>query len=415
MELPSGTTKSFDVAVAGGGVIGLAVAWRAAQRGARVVVLDARRDGAAWPVSAGMLAPVAEAEFGHDDLLVLGLESARRWPRFASELAAAADVDPGYRHCGTLVVARDRDEAEALERELAYRLERDLAVERLRGTEARRREPALTPGLRLALDAPDDHAVDPRTLRAALVAAVRRAGSEVREDAEVVRGGSLGDGIAARAGASAGGTEAGAARSGVRLADGTEVRAERVVVATGAWTGSLAGVPIRPVKGQVLRLRDPAGPGLVDRVIRMAESYLVPRGDGHYVLGATMEERGFDTALTAGGVFELLRDAYEVVPGLVELELEDASVGLRPATPDNGPLIGTTERTDVVLAAGHHRNGILLTPITADAIAAILAGDEPPEEVAPFGAHRFAGGPTPNAQRPTPDARRPTPDAQTLA
>jgi glycine oxidase len=178
------------------------------------------------------------------------------------------------------------------------------------------------------------------------------------------------------------------------------------VVATGAWAGALGGAPVRPVKGQVLRLRDPAGPGLVDRVVRMAECYLVPRGDGRYVLGATMEERGFDTALTAGGVFELLRDAYEVVPGLVELELEDASVGLRPATPDNGPLLGPAARAGVILAAGHHRNGILLTPITADAIAAMLAGEEPPQEVTPFRADRFAG------EGPTPDARRPTPIAQ---
>jgi glycine oxidase len=161
------------------------------------------------------------------------------------------------------------------------------------------------------------------------------------------------------------------------------------VIAVGAWAGALAGVPVRPVKGQILRLRDPSGPGLVDRVLRLAESYLVPRGDGRYVLGATVEERGFDTALTAGGVFELLRDAYEVVPGLAELELEEASVGLRPATPDNGPLLGPADRDDVVLAAGHYRNGILLTPITADAVAAILAGTEPPAVAAPFAAHRF--------------------------
>jgi glycine oxidase len=355
-------------------VIGLAIAWRAAQRGASVVVLDARRDGAAWPVSAGMLAPVSEAEFGHDELLALGLESARRWPRFASEVAAAAGVDAGYRRCGTLVVARDRDEAEALERELAYRRARDLAVERLRASEARRREPALAPGVRLALDAPDDHAVDPRALRVALVAALKSAGGELRERAEVAE---LRDGA-------------------VRLSDGSDVAAASIVVAAGAWAGALAGVPIRPVKGQILRLRDPAGPGLVDRVIRMAESYLVPRGDGHYVLGATVEERGYDTTLTAGGVFELLRDAYEVIPGLTELEIEEASAGLRPATPDNGPIIGRAN-PNVILATGHHRNGILLTPITADAIAAILTGEDPPNETKPFHPNRFQRVLMPNA------------------
>jgi glycine oxidase len=374
-DLSHSTVKSFDIAVAGGGVIGLAVAWRAAQAGARPIVLDARREGAAWPVSAGMLAPVAEAEFGHDDLLALGLESAARWSAFGAELAAASGRDPGYRRCGTLVVARDRDEAEALERELAYRAARDLAAHRLLPTAARRAEPALGTRVRVALDVPGDHAVDPRALRAALAEAVRRAGGEVREG------------------------------EAVEEVDRLHSLAERVVIANGAWAAELADVPIRPVKGQILRLRDPAGPGLLNRVLRLADSYVVPRGDGGYVLGATMEERGFDTALTAGGVFELLRDAYEVVPGLAELELEEASVGLRPATPDNGPLIG--DHGDVLVATGHHRNGILLTPITADTITALLVGTEPPEAARPFSPARF----TPDARRPTPDARHPTPDA----
>src|SRR6185312_4009219 len=216
--LRDSTAQSFDVAVAGGGVIGLAVAWRAAQAGADVVVLHASRDGAAWPVSAGMLAPVAEAQFGHDELLALGLESARRWPDFADEVAAASGRDPGYLRCGTLVVARDRDEAEALERELAYRAERDLPVERLLPTEARRREPALGTRVRLALDVPGDHAVDPRELRE---------GAPVEDVAEL------------------------------------RALAPRAVIAVGAWAGALAGVPVRPVKGQILRLRDPSGPGLV--------------------------------------------------------------------------------------------------------------------------------------------------------
>jgi glycine oxidase len=362
--LTHSTAKSFDVAVAGGGVIGLAVAWRAAQAGARVIVLDTPREGAAWRVSAGMLAPVAEAEFGHDELLALGLESAARWPAFADELAAASGRDPGYLRCGTLVVARDRDEAEALERELAYRAERGLPVQRLLPTAARRAEAALGTRVRSALDVPGDHAVDPRALRDALADAVLRAGGEVREQH-------------------------------VRDLDQVRALAGRVVVATGAWASELAGVPVRPVKGQILRLRDPEGPGLLSRVVRLAESYIVPRRDGRYVVGATMEERGFDIALTAGGVFELLRDAYEVVPGLAELELEEASVGFRPATPDNGPLLG--EHEDVLLAAGHHRNGILLAPITADTIAALLTDGTPPETARPFAPGRFAQRPTPNA------------------
>ena len=325
-------------------------------------------------VSAGMLAPISEADAGEQALLRLGLESARAWPAFAEELREAGGVDVDYRPQGTLLVARDRDEAEALDRELALRARFGLRAERLRPSQARRIEPALAPTVRLALDVPDDHAVDPRLVVAALACAAERAGAVLRPHAEVAE---------ARPG------------EGVVLRSGERIAAERIVVAAGPWSGELPGipddarVPVRPVKGQILRLRDPSGPGLVDRVLRLAESYLVPRGDGRYVLGATVEERGFDTALTAGGVFELLRDAYEVVPGLAELELEEASVGLRPATPDNGPLLGPADRDDVVLAAGHYRNGILFTPITADAVAAILAGTEPPAVAAPFAAHRF--------------------------
>jgi glycine oxidase len=355
--LTHSTAKSFDVAVAGGGVIGLAVAWRAAQAGADVVVLDERREGAAWPVSAGMLAPVAEAEFGHDDLLALGLASAERWPAFAHELAAASGRDPGYRRCGTLVVARDRDEAEALERELDYRTGRELPVQRLLPTEARRREPALGTRVRLALDVPGDHAVDPRALRAALAEALRREGGELRD--------------------------------GKPVQDLGELRAlgARAVVATGAWAGALAGVPVRPVKGQILRLRDPAGPGLLDRVVRLAESYVVPRGDGRYVLGATVEEQGFDETVTAGALHDLLRDAIEVVPGIAELELQEASAGLRPGTPDNAPVIGRGALDGLHWATGHYRHGVLLAPISAELVVGALAGEAVP---AAFAAERFA-------------------------
>ena len=300
-------SEGLDVAVVGGGVIGLAVAWRAQARGLNVVVLERDRAGAGTShVAAGMLAPIAEVTPGEEPLLELGLRSVRAYPRFLEELAQAAAVDGiGYTPCGTLLVARDADEAEALERELALRIRFGLAVERLRPSEARRREPALAPALRLALDVPDDHAIDPRALTAALAAAVRRAGGEVREGVPV-SGVEL-DGDTVR---------------GVRLQDGSVVAAEQVVIAAGVWSTQLEGipdaarVPVRPVKGQIMRLHDPAGPGLLTRVIRMGPSYVVPRGDGRYVIGATSEERGFDTTVTAGAAFELLRDASELVPGV---------------------------------------------------------------------------------------------------
>jgi glycine oxidase len=229
--------------------------------------------------------------------------------------------------------------------------------------------------VRLALDVPGDHSVDPRRMVAALAAAFARAGGTHRHArvAAVVPG-------------------------GLRLADGELVRAEQVVLAPGASAARIAmpdeaRVPIRPVKGQTLRLRDPRGPGLVDRTIRGIDAYLVPRADGEYVLGATMEERGHDTAPTAGGVYELLRDMSELVPGVLELEISELPAGLRPATPDNLPAIGPGAADGLLWAAGHYRNGIVLAPVTAEAIAACLTGGALPDWAAAADPRRFAGVP----------------------
>jgi glycine oxidase len=165
--------------------------------------------------------------------------------------------------------------------------------------------------------------------------------------------------------------------------------ARRVVLAAGAWSGQLDGlpaaarVPVRPVKGQILRLRDPAGPGLLGRVVRFGGGYLVPRADGRYVLGATVEERGFELRPAVGGTYELLRDAHEVVPGVSELEIEELCVGLRPGTPDNVPVIGPGPLEGLIWATGHHRNGILLAPLTAALVAEMLAGEEPVDPLLP--------------------------------
>jgi glycine oxidase len=369
----------LDAVVIGAGVIGLAVGWRAAARGLRVAVVEREEPGAgASHVAAGMLAPVSEAQFGEGDLLELGLRSARGWPDFAAELQRASGADPGYRPCGTLLVARDSDEAEALERLLEFRRALGLRVDRLRPSAARALEPALAPTLRLAVHAPDDHAADPRALTWTLVAALRRAGAELRTGADV---------RAVRTG--------GERVEGVELATGEFLAARQVVVAAGCWAGAIDGipaqarVPVRPVKGQILRLRDPAGSGLATRVLRIPDAYLVPRGDGRYVLGATVEERGFDTAVTAGALLELLREMTDLLPGLGELELEEAGAGLRPATPDNAPAIGAGALDGLVWATGHHRNGILLAPVTADLVAGVLSGDGLPDFAAPFAPARF--------------------------
>lgn len=380
--------KSFEVIVIGGGVIGLAVAWRLAQQLTGVAVLERGEPGRGTShVAAGMLAPVSEADPREEALLHLGIASAQSYPDFASALHGASGLDPGYLRCGTLIAARDRDEAEALEREFHIRTRFGLTVRRLRPTEARRLEPALTPTLRAALEVTDDHAIDPRKLTSALLGAVRHLGVEVRTGAEVVEL-KLGEQQAVRA---------------VRLADGQQLHSDTVVVAAGVWSAELPGLPaharppLRPVKGQIMRLHDPTGPGLMARALRLPGAYLVPRGDGRYVLGATVEERGFDMTITAGAMLELLRDTVELVPGVAELVIDEVSAGLRPGTPDNAPVIGAGAVPGLYWATGHYRHGILLAPVTADLVAtAILEGTVSPLGE-PFSPQRFVHGPAPQA------------------
>jgi glycine oxidase len=366
------------VIVVGAGVIGLAVAWRARARGMEVTVLDREAAGRGTSyVAAGMLAPVAEVEFGEAGrrVLELGLRSAELWPAFAEQLQAAAGIDVGLMRTGTLLVARDADEARELDRQIALRDSLGLRTRRLRPSDARELESALAPRVRLALEAPDDHSVDPRLVLAALREACESSGVQLREHASVV-------GIES--------DPSGGRVTGVTLAAGDRdgagfLGAGQVVLAAGAWTGQIAGVPeqaqvpMRPVRGQLLRLRDRAGPGLVRRIVRFEGGYLVPRADGRYVLGATVEERGFDLEPAVGGVYELLREAHELVPGISELQIEELCVGLRPGTPDNAPAVGRGGLDGLTWATGHYRNGILLAPLTAALVTGLLA-DEPAAE-----------------------------------
>ncbi|HTZ85028.1 MAG TPA: glycine oxidase ThiO [Solirubrobacteraceae bacterium] len=375
---------SSDVLVIGGGAIGLSIAWRARARGMSVTVLERGvLGGGTSRVAAGMLAPVAEAEFGDAGrrALDLGLRSAALWPEFAAELEQVSGVELDLLRTGTLVLARDQDEARELERQIAFRDALGLPTRRLRASETRDREPALAPAMRLAYEAPDDHSVDPRRMLEALCAACEAVDVELREHSP-----------AARIEFDAEGRATGAA-----LAEGGEsLLADRVVIATGAWSPQLqGGVPVRPVRGQLLRLRDPAGPGMLGRVVRFEGGYLVPRADGRYVLGATVEERGFDLEPDAGGVYELLREAHEIVPGVRELKIEELCVGLRPGMPDNAPAIGFGERPGLIWAAGHHRNGILLAPITARLVASLLVespADADAELLRACDPRRFAPG-----------------------
>jgi glycine oxidase len=371
-----------DVVIVGGGVIGLAIGWQAAVRGMSVTVLDRGATGQGTSrVAAGMIAPISEASPTEPEALALALASASLYPEFAAAVEEAGGGSVGYRRYGTLLVARDADEAAVLERELAFRLGLGLPVRRLRASEARALEPALAPTLRLALEIPDDHAIDPRALTQTLQAAFAHSGGETLHDSEVTE--IVLDQDRAQ---------------GVRLVDGSEIVAGQVVIAAGPWSSVAFGlpldarVPLRPVKGQILTLRDPSGPGLLERVLRMQPGYLVPRGDGRYVLGASIEERGFDTSVTVGAVFELLRDASELVPGISELELVEAIAGIRPGTPDNLPIIGPSPVIDrLYWATGHYRHGIMLTPLTAELIVSALLGEEPPALATALTPGRFAG------------------------
>ncbi|MFJ4712240.1 glycine oxidase ThiO [Streptomyces sp. NPDC088785] len=381
----SGVSKkppATDVLVVGGGIIGLVTAWRAAQRGLSVAVVDPEPGGGAAQVAAGMLAAVTELHYGEQTLLGLNVASARRYPRFVAELSEASGQDLGYRACGTLAVALDADDRAHLRELHALQTKSGLESAWLSGRECRRLEPMLAPGVRGGLRVDGDHQIDPRRLASALLTACGRAGVVLhRTWAERLR--------VARDRA-----------RGVTLADGTELDAAQVVLAAGSRSGQLAGVPdevlppVRPVKGQVLRLTVPRryAPFLsrtVRAVVRGSHVYLVPRVDGELVVGATTEELGWDTTVTAGGVYELLRDAHELVPGITELPLTETRAGLRPGSPDNAPLLGPTALPGLHLATGHHRNGVLLTPVTGDALAHVLVTGELPEEARPFTPRRF--------------------------
>ncbi len=361
-----------DVIIVGGGIIGLSTAWRLHQEGAEVVVLDPAPGTGATHAAAGMLAPIHEAYWGESHILRLNLAASQAWPAYADELGVDA-VD--YRRNGTLMAAYDADDKAVLDNLGDLHEQEGLLVERLRSRECRSREPLLAPGVRGGVYSPVDHQVNPRRVVAELlnrvptlaVSATEVTGNQVVTD------------------------------------DGQVMACQQVVVAAGAWTGRLLGVPIRPLKGQILRLSGPEGllrlP--VRGVVRGSTVYAVPRSDGEIVVGATQEEQGFDTRVTAGGVYELLRDVLAVLPGLSEIDLVETWAGLRPGAPDNAPIIGAGD-DGIVYATGHYRNGILTAPITAAAVSALVLGRKPPVDLAPFSPTRFHSdsGPSYGAEQP---------------
>jgi glycine oxidase len=369
-----------NVAVIGAGVIGLGLAWRLAARGAQVSVFDKGLAGAgASHAAAGMLAACAEAEPGEETLVALGRESQARWPAFAAELAGASGIDVELRQEGTLVVALTADDQARLNHQLAFQQNLGLPLHWISAAETRRREPHLAGKLAGAVFSPQDHQVDNRKLAAALRIAAQAAGATICEHRPV------------RAISTQGGRA-----DGIVLADGTKIAADVVVLAAGAWSRSIDGLPaelrppVRPIKGQMLALRmDPAAP-LVNHVIWAPGAYLVPRRDGRLLVGATVEEKGFDTALTAGAMLMLLEAAWRALPAVEELAIEETWVGHRPGSRDDAPIVGQGPLDGLFYATGHHRNGILLAPITADAIARLVLDSVVEPMIRPFGIERFA-------------------------
>jgi len=376
-----------DVLVVGGGIVGLAVAWRAAQEGLAVTVVDpAPGRGASW-AAAGMLAPVTEARAAEAPLTALGLASLRRWPSFADELADEIGVEPaclGLRRDGTLQVAVDEDDLRALDDlRVVYDL-LGLPAEPCPVRRCRQLEPLLTPRLCGALLVDGDWQVDPRRVVDALRQALARRGATVLTRA--VRRLDVDDALDRCL--------------GVTLDDGTMLRSASVVLAAGAWSATVAGLPehcrppVRPVKGEILRLRPGRYPAALRHVVRGSVRgtavYLVPRDDGELVVGATMEEAGWDTDVRAVAVRDLLWAATELVPAVGELVLHEHVAGLRPATPDNAPVLGPTPVVGLHLATGHHRNGVLLAPLTGDAVVAGVLGRPTPDIASGFSLGRFA-------------------------
>lgn len=367
------------VAIVGAGVSGLGIGWRLAAAGCVVDIFDrgAAGRGASW-AAAGMLAACAEVEPGEEALFALNRASQRLWPDLALELFDLTGVDVGYRTEGTLIAALTRDELQQLR--FTFDIQRRFGLDPvlLTAAETRSREPHLRPSLTGGLFNPEDHQVDNRQLALALRAAFLCAGGSLHEHSPVER-------IETKAGRVAG-----------IVIDGRLHVADIVVVAAGPWSRLLEGMPeaarppVRPIKGQMLALQmDPASP-LISHVLWAPKLYFVPRNDGRLIIGATVEERGFDTSLTAGGVLSLLDGAWRAVPAIEELPIVEMWTGFRPGSRDDAPILGPGPVEGLVYATGHHRNGILLAPLTADVLSGYILTGELPPVARPFQIDRFA-------------------------
>ncbi len=368
--LREASAQIHDDIIIGAGVIGLVIAWRLANAGRRVLVVERHHPGAgASRAAAGMLAPLAEIDYVEREFLELKQRSMILWPSFAAELEALTGIDLDHRTHGTLMVAIDRDDAEDLRRHFDYRQSLGLPVQWLTGPQARQLEPYLSNRIQAAIDIPSDHQVDNLKLVDALTQAATRCGATILTQTTV----------------SHINTDTQTPTAAVHPTHHpdqphTTLRAkDNVILAAGCWSRRVGGLKpshrpqVRPVKGQMFSVQMPQE-HVLTRVVRAPEAYLVPRSDGRLIIGATCEEKGFDDRLTAGGLFDVLRGAYETLPIVYELEFLKTWVGLRPGTLDNEPIIARSQTPGVIFATGHYRNGILLTPVTGALVLEMVLG-----------------------------------------
>lgn len=364
--------------IIGGGVAGLGLAWRLSQRGIKSVVFDkgAMGRGASW-AAAGMLAAVIEAEPGEDALIPFVLQSQAMWPEFATELNAASGQDIGYRESGTIFIAPERDDEGLIKQRHDYLKARHLPVEWLDKSELRKREPFLSPRVTHGFYSPKDHQVDNRALVDALHIACQKAGVELRPNCNVQNITCNNDCVTHL------------------TVNGETIPVEHVVLAAGAWSGSMNGLPqnilppVFPMKGQLLSLQMDVRMPLLRHVVWTPQVYLVPRGDGRLIVGATLEDKGFDATLTAGGILHLLRETWEAIPGIEELPLLESWAGFRPTSRDDAPILGQSGLKNLGFMTGQHRHGILMTPLLAAAMCEYICDGKLPDVAAPFTIHRF--------------------------
>lgn len=359
---------SVDVCVIGGGIMGLSIAHELVRRGRQVTVLEASGIGerAATGTAAGMLAPASEADLADPRLTEFALASHELYPQWINDIESESGLETGFDQAGTVWVALHRDHAVLIDRLCEFQRERGLHAEPQTTAQLRAIEPMVSPGAVGGILLHDDWQVDPRKLLTALTTLLRQAGATIEESSPVdcVRPGDAGFEVSVK-----------------RDGEQQVYHARQVVLAAGAWTHRIkresiepqSPLPLRPVKGQVVRLR--GNESIIDRVVRTPDVYIVPRSDGELVIGATMDEHGFDDRPTAGGMLDLLREAWRTVPGIYELEFVETTVAFRPALRDHLPSIGALEMPGLFIATGHYRNGIELAPITAKLTADLVCDD----------------------------------------